>query len=466
MSVWRGPFGRHRQAPSPPRVVVPTPWGQPVSWARIGLATDLGDSHPHNDDRCLVVAFRDLTNTTPWPFREFVLCLLADGATGSTFDAAGGGKTERKAGWRASQLAQAIVLQSFFSSESPDVLERLMHGLWRADQTLATSEEGRLATTMTALFVSADGSAHAASIGNSALLVFPPKRPTPETRRLRKLGHLEGTAVGNGETTAESLDGVVEHWSPEPLWEQPRPILAPGTRLVLLSDGIADNLPTETVDHLTRRHPVERAVREVVHATQQRRLNERRRERASISEMGLDNMSAILVRFDGAPLDRQAPAEAPAGQLVWLRGLHGGPRPESGGPFGLVCLLDPAGTKDVLPAFLRRYLDSEHQAPVQQRLADSFLEAMGPRLDLPFAAVAAGGDGTPHHFAAGGAAVLPQVETRGTGQRHGFGRRNGKESPAAPPVALTLAGPPPTSGTATQQEAAAPALAAHGVQNG
>ncbi|HEX2324370.1 MAG TPA: hypothetical protein VHQ00_03165, partial [Chloroflexota bacterium] len=91
------------------------------------------------------------------------------------------------AGWRASQLAQAVFLQSFFASTLQDPLARLVEGIWRADHALASYPGGRLASTLTALFLSAGGAACGASVGNSALLALPPRRQTDEARRLRKL---------------------------------------------------------------------------------------------------------------------------------------------------------------------------------------------------------------------------------------------------------------------------------------
>ena len=185
----------------------------------------------------------------------------------------------------------------------------------------------------------------------------------------------------------------------------------PGTVFALLSDGIADSLPTDAIDRITRRRAVQRAAPEIVGATRRHRLRERRREKASLSEMGLDNMSVVLARFEGPPATRSAPPGSPAapepsqapaapapasapssalpdGRLVWLHGLRGGPHPDSGGPFGLVCLAPPGAIPVVLPRFLRSYLDSEDVLRGQERLARAYISAAGPRINLPFSAVA------------------------------------------------------------------------------
>jgi hypothetical protein len=137
--------------------------------------------------------------------------------------------------------------------------------------------------------------------------------------------------------------------------------------------------------------------------------------------MGLDNMSAVLARFEGPPASRSAPPAAPAapaprpgpadalpnGTLIWLHGLRGGPHPDSGGPFGLVCLAPPQAIPGVLPRFLRSYLDSEDALRGQERLARAYVSAAGPRINLPFSAVALEGGAPPATFAVTGGALLP-----------------------------------------------------------
>lgn len=169
------------------------------------MASDIGDSHELNDDRCLVISSRDFGDSGGGPLGEYLLCLLADGATGSTF-AVSGDVTRAQAGWRASQLAQAAFVESFLGSREVDVMDRLRDGLRAADRVLVDSPEGTLSTTLTALFVSADGTACAASIGDSVLLVLPPTRKTPGERRLKKLGYEDTTAVGSGDTTLSFVD--------------------------------------------------------------------------------------------------------------------------------------------------------------------------------------------------------------------------------------------------------------------
>jgi hypothetical protein len=493
VSWWRRP---PEPLPSTAAALVPsplTPQSSPVPWARLGLVTDVGDNHPLNDDRCLAVASRDLGGRVPPPFRDFLLLVLADGATGSTFTApptppGGPGEPEGQgAGWRASQLAQAVFLQSFFASPTPDVLRRLAEALWRADHTLATSPEGRLASTLTALFLSADGTACGASIGNSALLVLPPQRRTAAARKLRKLGYRDRAAVGNGETALVAPDAppgageageagedgedgdaeadtVVETWCPE---EEGAPPGAPaqgkrqgqpakaGTVFALLSDGIADSLPTEAVDRIVRRRPVERAAPEIVSATRRHRVRERRREKASLTEMGLDNMSAVLARFEGppppggspsqprpdgpgAPAGQPVPQRGPEGHLLWLRGLRGGPNPEAGGPF--------------LPHFLRSYLESEDVLSEEERLARAYLSAMGPRLDLPFAAVGGEDGAPPAVFTTAGGTVFPVRPVR-----TGLWRRA-----SAPGYALGLTARAPAPPQSYSRIQAPPAAAAAG----
>src|SRR3954453_21530687 len=104
---------------------VRTPYGRPVAWAETAMVTDIGDSHELNDDRCLVLTSRDLGGQASGPLGDFMLCLLADGATGSTFTAdesldPGEEQVAAPAGWRASQLAQAAFVESFLTSDEVD----------------------------------------------------------------------------------------------------------------------------------------------------------------------------------------------------------------------------------------------------------------------------------------------------------------------------------------------------------
>ena len=112
-------------APSANRMIdVRTPFGRPVSWAEVALVSDPGDSHELNDDRCLVITNRDLSGRQTREAGEFKLCLLADGATGSTFAPDADGGEVAQAGWRASQLAQAAFVERVLSSTEIDVLDR------------------------------------------------------------------------------------------------------------------------------------------------------------------------------------------------------------------------------------------------------------------------------------------------------------------------------------------------------
>ena len=468
---WPGAGGPPRlpAPPFPASLVVPSPLdsqAQPLPWARFAQATDTGDNHPGNDDRCLIVASRDLSGParrieTPPPFQDYLLLVLADGATGSTFTPHSGEEEGDPAGWRASQIAQAVFLQSFFASTLQDPQARLVEGIWRADHALASSPEGRLASTLTALFLSADGTACGASVGNSAVLALPQRRQTDEARRLRKLGYRDRTALGNGETALIPLtaipdadaDAIIETWRTA--------AVTPGTVFALLSDGIADSLPTDAIDRITRRRSVQRAAPEIIGATRTHRLRERRREKASLSDMGLDNMSAILARYDGPPASRPIPSAPlpapgapaphrdpagagapspdalPTGRLVWLQGLRGGPHPGSGGPFGLVCLAPPQAVPVVLPRFLRAYLDSEDTLRGQERLARAYVSSAGPQVNLPFSAVSLDAGNPPATFAVAGGAALP-LPSPGRGSSRLAGRPFALGLNARPP-------PPPPS---------------------
>ena len=118
-----------------------------------------------------------------------------------------------------------------------------------SDRALVDSGEGALSTTLTALFLSADGTACAASIGDSVLLVLPPKRKSPADRRLKKLGYEDSTAVGSGDTTLTRVEQsqLIEQWWPNKEGGGSSTRLDRGTYLVLLSDGVSDNLPAEFI---------------------------------------------------------------------------------------------------------------------------------------------------------------------------------------------------------------------------
>ncbi|MBV9579358.1 MAG: protein phosphatase 2C domain-containing protein [Chloroflexi bacterium] len=338
-----------------------TPFGHPVAWAEIGMVSDIGDSHELNDDRCLVITSRDLGQKANGPLGDFMLCLLADGATGSTF-AAGG-----PAGWRASQLAQGAFVERFFSSAEVDVLDRLKDGLRAADEALVSSRDGQLSTTLTALYLASDGRAYAASIGDSVLAVLPPTRRTASDRRLKKLGYEDTTAVGSGDTTLSYVDEaeLIEQWWPDKEGVDGKHVnmrVRPGTHFVLMSDGISNNLPIEAIDQLLRRHTLQAATVGLPRQTRERRAQMQRRGGGSTSELGLDNMSAIVVRFVGPRRARAVrPASLQDATLVTLQGTHGGPKPASGGQLALIGLLGNEHLDGLLPPFLRAMVESEQE---------------------------------------------------------------------------------------------------------
>jgi len=398
-----------------------TPFGKPVHWADVALVTDIGDSHELNDDRCLVVTSTDLGEAAAGS-PEFMLCLLADGATGSTFGPSGSaqprGDSPKHAGWRASQLAQGAFVDSFLSSAEVDILDRLKDGLRAADRALNDSTEGTLSTTLVALYLSADGTAYAASIGDSVLLVLPPHRKTAGDRRLKKLGYEDSTSVGSGDTTLTSVGGAecIEQWWPQKEDGPATMRVAPGTYLVLMSDGISDNLPADVIDQLVHRHPLDRATIGLPLYTRDRRIETHKLSGASTQQLGLDNMSAIVVRFGG---QRRAarPASIPQlgdARLLTVVGTHGGPSPDAGGQFGLICLAgrgEPGATQ--VPAFLRQFIESEHHGGVADRLAAAFVQATPRALSTGqarFGVLALDDQGRSHAFAAGGAGVGPGSE--------------------------------------------------------
>src|SRR5262249_32469325 len=160
-----------------------------------------------------------------------------------------------------------------------------------ADRALIDSGEGMLSTTLVALFLSADGTAYAASIGDSVLLVLPPRRKTPGDRRLKKLGYEDSTSVGSGDTTLHSVDEseLIEQWWPNKEGGDGGTRVAPGTYLVLISDGISDNLPAEYIDQLVHRHALDRATVALPRDTRARRLQTLKESGGSTQQLGLDN---------------------------------------------------------------------------------------------------------------------------------------------------------------------------------
>lgn len=390
---------------------VSAPWGRPVDWAEVAMVSDIGDSHDLNDDRCLVITSRDLGERATGALREFILCLLADGATGSTFgpraeDGAVGEAVH--AGWRASQLAQAAFVERFFNSAEIDVLDRLKDGLRAADRALVDSGEGSLSSTLTALFLSGDGTACAASIGDSALLVLPPRRKTPGDRRLKKLGYEDTTSVGSGDTTLSSVDEseLIEQWWPNKEGGDPSTRVKPGTHFVLLSDGLSDNLPADFIDQLLHRHPLAGATVGLPQHTRDRRVQTQRRGGGSTSELGLDNMSAVVVRFDGRR--RSHGADVPRlddTSLVTALGTRGGPTRTSGGQFGLVCLAGQERGVSAAPALISQFIQSEQHDDVPQRLSSAFLRAIPHGNQAHLAALVMDEQGVQHVFSSSGADI-------------------------------------------------------------
>jgi serine/threonine protein phosphatase PrpC len=391
-----------------------TPFGRPVRWAETAVVTDAGDSHELNDDRCLVLSWRGVRARLPGTSREFLLCLLADGATGSTF-APGvgsnyGGDSPRQAGWRASQVAQAAFLEQFLVSAEVDMLDRLKDGLRAADRTLLNSGEGQLSTTLVVLCLADDGRACAASIGDSVLLVLPPHRRQPSDRRVKKLGYEDGASVGGGDTLEASIDEsqLIEQWWPHKEGGGSDTRLERGTFLVLLSDGIADNLPFDIIDALLRRHSLQPATLALPVKTRERRVQTQKRAGSSIQQLGLDNMSAVVVRFDGLnglPVDADVVTD---GALVTMHGTHGGPTAAAGGSFGLIGLFDqtpdePLNAWQGAGMFLRSFLESEHRDPVSRRLEAAHAAAAPLRV----AALLMDETGQSHAFSAGGATIGP-----------------------------------------------------------
>src|SRR5207302_4668391 len=143
-----------------------------------------------------------------------------------------------------------------------------------------------LSTTLTALFLSADGTAYAASIGDSVLLVLTPHRKTAGDLRLKKLGYEETTSVGSGDTTLSFVDenDLIEQWWPNKEGGRSSTRVEPGTYLVLMSDGISDNLPAAFIDQLLHRHPVDRATVGLPLHTRARRMDTQRRGGGSTSQ--------------------------------------------------------------------------------------------------------------------------------------------------------------------------------------
>jgi serine/threonine protein phosphatase PrpC len=392
-------------APDANRVIdVRTPFGRPVGWAEVAMVTDIGDSHELNDDRCLVITSRDLSAADSGAAGEFMLCLLADGASGSTFATGDESEVAAQAGWRASQLAQAAFVERFLGSFEVDMLDRIKEGLRAADRALVESNEGSLSTTLTALYLAGDGTAYAASIGDSVLLVLPPSRRTAADRRLKKLGYEDSTAVGSGDTTLSYVDEgeLIEQWWPNKENDPVDMRVKPGTYFVLLSDGISDNLPADFIDHLVHHHTLDRATVGLPRHTRERRAQMQKVGGGSTTELGLDNMSAIVVRFDGLrkPV-RAVPTRLEDARLFSMLGCHGGPERTGGGNFGMVCLAGQQFGATLVPTFLRGFLEADHEASMPDRFGAAYVASMPIQGQARFAALGRDEAGAMYAFSAG-----------------------------------------------------------------
>jgi serine/threonine protein phosphatase PrpC len=288
------------------------------------------------------------------------------------------------------------------SSTQPDPLDKLKDGLRAADGAIQDANEGTLTTTLTALFLSADGTARAASIGDSVLAVLTPEHKSKGSRRPKKLGYEESTSVGSGQTKSIDIsqDQLIETWWPNKEGGSAESKLSRNTYLVLMSDGISDNLKIPFIEQLLRRHPLERVAVGLPKHTRDNRALEQKKSGASTTDLGLDNMSAIVVRFDGVGrTKRPAAPRVDDASLVCAMGTYGGPAASSGGQFGLFCLAGQEGGATAAPEFLRQFFDSEHQGDVRSRLEQSWLKACPSRNQARFSVLYADDHGTSFTFA-------------------------------------------------------------------
>lgn len=395
-----------------------TPFGRPVAWAQVALTSDIGDSHAHNDDRCLVISGHRLGRVLEHPMDEFLLCVLTDGATGSRFAtsnrSSGVAQSRRPAGWRASQLAEGAFVERFLTADYPDILERLEHAVQAADATLSTTREGSLSSTLTALLVAHDGTSYAVSVGDSVLLAFPPRRARPADGRLKKLGYEESTTLGTGATLMRNSHSggarTIERWSPGMASGGSNTRLAPGTALVLLSDGVSGSLPVEDIGRIVAGRRFAEVADTIVQHTRKRRLKARQIQGAPTSEMGLDNMTVIALRFDGSRRGQRV-GPAPDGWLFSVVGYDGGPTPDVGGAFGLTCLVDEPSAA-VVPGFLRSVLEGSQgdgAAYSAETLAHSFELAGGDMRGMRMAVAATRRGAPAATFAVGGASIEARV---------------------------------------------------------
>jgi hypothetical protein len=361
---------------------VRTPFGLPVAWAEVRLTGDVGDGSARTNQRCLVVSGRRLGPTALTPFDDFLLCLLADGVLSPSVSE----QPDHPAGWRATQLAQAAFVESFLASDEVDVLWRLRDAVKAADGRLATAREEPLASTLTALFVAADGTAYGVSVGDSPLLVHPPRQVVRRDGRVKQLGHERTTALGTGGSQAGGER--IEQWWPDMEGDGTRTRLEPGTCLVLVSnDGTGGQ------------------------------------EDGSDLEMNLGNGSAIGVRFDGGRVSTSQ-LVAHAGWLVSVVGYQRSPSPEVDGAFGLACLAEDAARESVA-GLLRAALELDPREVTswsQAGLEESFNAAGGDSRRTRLAVVASGRHGATATFASGGGSVEPALAHSHGGDEQSHGR--------------------------------------------
>jgi hypothetical protein len=299
--------------------VLGTPFGWPVTWADIRVTGDVSDDDARQDQRCMVVSVRRLGSAAPGPLEDFILCVVAAGGTATSV------------GWHASRLAQAVFLEAFLASADADVLWRLRDAVRAADARLASSPDGPLVCTLTALFVAGDGTAYGVSVGDSPLLVIPRRQDERTHRRVQQLGHEHATALGTGETgpaqSGAGAEGVIEQWWPGLEGDGTRTRLAPGTSLLLGSGRLRAGL-TAAMEH------------------------------GNGIAMAMERGSgvAIAVRFDGGQV-LTSRLVAHAGWLVAVVGYdHAGAAADASGTFGLACLAADHALARV-PGLLRSVLE-------------------------------------------------------------------------------------------------------------
>jgi hypothetical protein len=305
-------------------LVVRTPFGRPVAWADVSLVSDIGDGC------CVVISRRRLGYTTTNPLDDFLLCLVALGTTG-----------------RAARLAQAAFVESFLANDEVDVLWRLQDAIKTADARLANLEQGRLSTSMTAVFLAGDGTAYGVSVGDLPLVELP---PGPEARST-VLGRETSTTLGAGE-------GIFEQWWPDMNGDGTRMRLAPGSCLELGGRGVG-------------------------HAMVSVRFH-----------AGQVSASLLVTR---------------AGSLVSVVGQQGGSAPDATWAFALACLAEDAEQATV-SGLVRGVLELDRGAMSPNGLESSFTAAGGDVHSTRLAmVVATGPQASVATLASGGASADPTL---------------------------------------------------------